>query len=73
MYFMLFPLLWTESFQLYILVPNSEMGLSGFLCKRGFIHSGGSRSSNWMVNLVSAAFQSRIGIVHFWLMLRSTR
>lgn len=48
-------------------------GLSDILCKRGFVHSGGSRSSNWMVNRVSAAFQSRIGMVHFWLMFLSAR
>ena len=29
----------------------------------------GILSSNWMVNRVNAAFQSRSGIVHFWLML----
>ena len=50
-----------------------KKGVSEFLCKRGFGYSRGMRSSNWMVKRFSAAFQSRIGMVHFWLMLRSAR
>ena len=49
------------------------VGVSEFLCKRFGLQWMEMRSPNSMVKRVSAAFQSRMGMVHFWLMLRSTR
>ena len=49
------------------------MGVSGILCKRGGHQISEMRSPNSMVNRVRAAFQSRMGIDHFRLMLRSAR
>ena len=48
-------------------------GVSEFLCKRDGLQLTQIRSPNSMVNRFSAAFQSRIGILHFWLMLRKAR
>jgi len=48
-------------------------GVSEFLCKRVGHQLMEMRSPNWMVKRVSAAFQSRMGMVHFWLMLRRAR
>lgn len=42
-----------------------DKGVSRFLCKRRVGQWLDIRSSNWRVKRVSAAFQSRIGIVHF--------
>ena len=50
-----------------------SLGVSEFLCKRFGLQWLEMRSPNWMVNRVKAAFQSRMGIVHFWLMLRRAR
>ena len=50
-----------------------QPGVSRILCKRGLGQCCGIRSSNWMVNRFRAAFQSRIGIVHFSLMFLSAR
>ena len=48
-------------------------GVSEFLCKRDGLQLTQIRSPNSMVNRFSAAFQSRIGMLHFWLMLRKAR
>lgn len=48
-------------------------GVSEFLCKRFGLQWMEMRSPNSMVKRVSAAFQSRMGMLHFWLMLRSAR
>ena len=50
-----------------------QVGVSGILCKRGGHQISERRSPNSMVNRVSAAFQSWMGIDHFRLMLRSAR
>ena len=50
-----------------------EGGVSEFLCKRFGLQLIEMRSPNSMVKRVSAAFQSRIGMLHFWLMLRRAR
>ena len=42
-------------------------------CKGVWGWPGNIRSSNWMVKRFRAAFQSRIGIVHFLLMFFSAR
>ncbi len=42
-------------------------------CVNGVLYCCGIRSSNWIVNRFSAAFQSLMGIVHFLLMLFSAR
>lgn len=39
------------------------------MCKRDSYEAGIRRSSNWMLKRFSAAFQSRIGLVHVLLML----
>ena len=49
------------------------VGVSEFLCKRDGLQLTQIRSPNSMVNRFSAAFQSRIGMLHFWLMLRKAR
>ncbi len=49
------------------------MGVSEFLCNRFGLQLTEMRSPNSMVKRVSAAFQSRMGMVHFWLMLRRAR
>ncbi len=46
-----------------------EQGVSEFLCKRFGFQFAEIRSLNSMVKRVSAAFQSRMGMAHFWLML----
>ena len=48
-------------------------GVSEFLCKRVGLQLTEMRSPNSMVKRVRAAFQSRMGRVHFWLMLRRAR
>ena len=55
----------------YLKYANLQMaaealwGVSRILCKRRLSQTRGMRSSNWMVNRFRAAFQSRIGMVHF--------
>lgn len=49
------------------------MRVSEFLCKRFGLQLTEMRSPNSMVNRVRAAFQSLMGMLHFWLMLRSAR
>lgn len=44
---------------------HDREGVSGILCKRGGHQISEMRSPNSMVNLVSAAFQSRMGSDHF--------
>lgn len=48
-------------------------GVSEFLCKRFGLQLIEMRSPNSMVKRVSAAFQSRMGMLHFWLILRRAR
>ena len=50
-----------------------QLGVSEFLCKRFGLQLTEIRSPNSMVKRVSAAFQSRMGMLHFWLMLRRAR
>ena len=52
--------------------------VSSLLCKRPSLHTPpvyrtGIRPSKMMLNWLSAAFQSLIGIVHFWLIFRSAK
>ena len=55
------------------LFEKAYRGVSEFLCKRDGLQLTQIRSPNSMVNRFSAAFQSRIGMLHFWLMLRKAR
>ena len=54
-------------------VASGLTGVSEFLCKRVGLQLTEMRSPNSMVKRVRAAFQSRMGRVHFWLMLRRAR
>jgi high-affinity iron transporter len=76
-------LLWKESEKIrtevagmdhFVRLTEAELaGVSEFLCKRFGLQLIEMRSPNSMVKRVSAAFQSRMGMLHFWLMLRRAR
>lgn len=59
--------------QVVQMIRVQGLGVSEFLCKRDGLQLTQIRSPNSMVNRFSAAFQSRIGMLHFWLMLRKAR
>ena len=64
---------WIHLIRRSLLIITLPMGVSEFLCKRDGLQLTQIRSPNSMVNRFSAAFQSRIGMLHFWLMLRKAR
>ena len=68
-------IVWAEEVARHMMIWVTFLGagVSEFLCKRDGLQLTQIRSPNSMVNRFSAAFQSRIGMLHFWLMLRKAR
>ena len=64
---------WLDKDMQWYATVSGKRGVSEFLCKRDGLQLTQIRSPNSMVNRFSAAFQSRIGMLHFWLMLRKAR